>query len=170
LVVIQDVAAKGQTQQSIQISKIPDNNTSDIHAIIQERMIAKILTAWGITDPRLIGAPQIVAQGFANQSATLETSWRIWHGSFIFPNLILQVQDFVNNILKDIYIHETRPSNTDFSLIISTRDLFKDKASDELLMKILTVNELRLREGYEPLEGEIGNRIVDDSLINNNII
>ena len=163
LVVLQDVATKNQKQASIEITKIPDNNNSEIHEIIQGRMIAKILTAWGVTDPRLIGAPQIVAQGFANQAETLVVSWEIWMGTYIYPELVRPVEDFVNEILKPIYIQEKGLISDDFRAVILPRDMFKDRPSEDLLKEILTLNELRLYYGFDPIDEASGNELVTEN-------
>lgn len=149
LVFVQDVGTKDHKPAPIQITEVPHTNNSGIQEVISKRRTKTILTAWHIGDSRLIGTQPEAGQGFANQSEMLKTSWDILRATFIRPSIMLPVEEFVNDTLRDIYKGETGREITG-ELYLLKEDLFKGTPSENVLREILTLNELRGYYGFTP--------------------
>lgn len=154
LVVMQDVATAGTVPVPIKIQEIPNTNTSNIHKIFDQRKYRNIMTAWGVTDSRLIGAPPIFGMGLSDQSDILKASESIFKGTFVGPEIAEPFENWVNDVLKPIWLFETGRKKSDAEICLRNKNLFAATPSDYIMDRFMSEDEIRDRYNLPPLTDE----------------
>lgn len=152
IVMFQDPKDKSD---GIQIAPIPHTNTAGIQSIMSERKKETIMSSWAIPDSRLIGIPPSKGMGFSNQSEVLKTSEELWYRIFIYPEIILPLEEFVNTELKNLYLLEEGLTQSDAKVGLKRKVIFNETPSDDILFADFTRDERRKRYGADPIDADI---------------
>ena len=81
------------------------------------------MTAWGVTDSRLIGAPPLLGQGLSDQSDILKAAELIWYNSFIHFNIVAPFENWIHEVLKPIWLEQAFPRRRRSQRKIRCRDI-----------------------------------------------
>lgn len=161
VVVIQDVASSNSGVVPIKIEEIPNTNNANIHKVLDQRKYRNIMTAWGVTDSRLIGAPPIFGMGLSDQSEILKAAESIWYNAFVYPEIAKVYENWIHRVLKPLWLMEKGIKNSDSTkpemkaeVCLRRKNMFTPNPSDYVLDRFMSDDEIRDRFNLPPLTEE----------------
>jgi hypothetical protein len=144
----------------IEISEIPNSNTTDMRDMLNAEITRTISLAWGIPNVQLSGSPPPSSSGsLTNQGNVLEISDELLFTRVSEPQILTPLHEFFDEQILPIFEHETGARPGSALMRYQRSRLFAQRPSDDLLLKWWGGDEIRAMYGSEPMTEEVKNEI-----------
>lgn len=147
VVVWSDPREKGEP---VVIQPIPSSNTGDIQKVLQDRKDRLFCTAFGVVDERLIGIPSFSGKGLSAQDNALRQAEDMWYSAVIYPDIVKPVEQYLTRYVLPWW--EGFKDGMKVKLV--RRNIVPRPPSDEVMLAVLTRDEIRSSLGYPALTEE----------------
>lgn len=155
-----DPRVKGE---AIQVVAIPSSNTAEIQTVLQTRKDRMFCTAFGVVDERLLGIPAFSGKGLSSQDNALRQAEDMWYSAVILPEITAPITEWFNEVLLPYCPNKPEDARIRFPRV----NIVPRAPSDNVMVLIMTDDEIRDMYGLPPLTDEQRAKMKKDSLTMN---
>lgn len=138
-----------EESKGAEVTNISASDWNDAFMTLKENTVNDIIVGHSLTSPLLAG---ISISGQLGANAELETAYTIFRNLYVI-NKRNEIINSINTLFKGVF--------NDIE-ILDSGQLFQKDLDSSTLIQIMTIDELREKQGLAPLPNNTGNRLIND--------